>query len=811
MTDEYSVHGNRNRKPGASGRPEDADPSGMDWDLPEPAGDTAEQSEAHEEPASAPPTHTEIEPVRRGADGFPLLGSLPPKPAENDDGDDDGGFPFPGMGEEEAPETKGSGLDFVRLLKGIWSRRIMVAAIGTITTLLFGALAFTLVEKTWIANATLINRTTQDEFQIGKFGKPFKPQNYDLKTMIDTLLLPSVLQETLRRSGVEMQPRKLVKHIDVTLGKESRIFQVKIEWTDPVMAAKVANHLVDVFIERNRDIRRADAEETLLYYSGQLESAQQKARQTNDELDSFVRDYKITDLDTEINVLVSELTNQDGKLKALEAEVTAMRQDITRLDKAIEAEPEMIVQSSYYVNPLAKNLTDLEWELEQARGRYTDENPKVKDLKSRIAKIKALIDKGTDAAPSNTYAHNPVREELTVRRYATISDLKVKEAKLKALAKLVPDIRQKLDTLTSKKQEYDQLRAKVGNNQTLTDNLRNRVEEARVIMMRNASDFDIVERATPPDEGEPSGRKLIVMAGIVLGGGGGVFLALLLEFLDIRIRTRRETVDLAEGELTFEFQHVPDDQQIIIDAHSPGEAVASIFRRMVIDMEGTLEEGSWQSLAVISLEGGAGRSVIATNMAQTIALRESEVILVDADLRAETGERPGAYYEIASEGPGLAEILDGSSTPDEALRATETRGARLIPTGRDGAPASGDLHALGGRSMADLIDRLKSFPGHVIYDLPPLDAQQTVVEAVRRIGNALMVVRSGQSAKPGIRTLITRLKELGVQVRVGIITDVPYELTQEAPVYDRPVKAKKDKKKKKKKPSEGERQEPKLA
>ncbi|MCB1734800.1 MAG: hypothetical protein H6981_07755 [Gammaproteobacteria bacterium] len=821
MNDELSIRKQQERKAALENDEapldDDSDLSGLDWDIrePEPGSASSAESQAQyqtkpqakprtepraESPsgrASGPDIPVSADPMPKSepatdSNGFPTLAGIPETAPELPTQSDDAmPFAFPGMGEDEEAPSKGSGLDIQRLLKGIWSRRKLVTLIAGTITVLFLVMAMTLVEKKWLANVTMIKRSSQDEFQIGKFGKPFKPQTYNLQTLLDTLLLPSVLQETVRRSGIDLQPRKLVKYIEAQVGKESTIFQIKVTWKDPNVAAEIANNLVDIFIARNREIRRADAEETLLYYSNQLQSAQQTARQTNAELQSFQEEYQISDLETEITVLVGQLTNLETEQKALQAEVEATRKDLTRLEAAIETEPEMIVQSSYYVNPLQKNLSDLEWELEQARGRYTDENPKVKDLKTRIATIKGLIEKGGDSgSPSNTYANNPVRQELTVKRYQTTSDYKQREARLGALDKLVKEMRDKLNMLTAKKQENNQLKAKVDSIELLADNLRNRVEEARVLMLRNESDFDIIERARPPDEAEPSGRKTLAILGVILGGGLGLMIALLQEFLDKRVRTRREAQDLGEGKLTFEFQKVPESAQIVVDTQFPGEPVVGIFRRMANDMDGTLEAEDWQSLALVSPERQTGRSLVATNLAQALALKERHVVLVDADLGDNAGERPVSLYELNDPHPGLIELLAGDVQPDDVLGVTENRFVRVVRPNRHNAPDGNAIHLLGSIAMADLIDRLKRFPGHVIYDLPPATGQETVVEAIRHIGNALVVVRSGQTPKPDIRDLVERLIELGVTMQATVITEVPEDLVQEKPVFEPQAKSK---------------------
>ena len=130
----------------------------------------------------------------------------------------------------------------------------------------------------------------------------------------------------------------------------------------------------------------------------------------------------------------------------------AANHETERLAGAITNEPEMIVQSSYFVNPLQKNLTELEWELVQAKARYTDSNPKVADLILRIEKIKSLINSGKDdASPSNTYAHNPVREELMVKRHESRAERHRLETRKDFLISVLAEMDQRIIELSKQK------------------------------------------------------------------------------------------------------------------------------------------------------------------------------------------------------------------------------------------------------------------------------------------------------------------------------------------------------------------------
>jgi hypothetical protein len=68
-------------------------------------------------------------------------------------------------------------------------------------------------------------------------------------------------------------------------------------------------------------------------------------------------------------------------------------------------------------------------------------------------------------------------------------------------------------------------------------------------------------------------------------------------------------------------------------------------------VESQLEEDDWRTLAIISLEPEAGRSLVALNLALALALKERTVILVDADLRTLTGYPPTRPCSASTSAP----------------------------------------------------------------------------------------------------------------------------------------------------------------
>ena len=287
--------------------------------------------------------------------------------------------PFPGLGGADQEEEAGPGLDINRFVRGVWKRRWLAAGIAGVIVLLSGVLAFTLLSKNWEAAAVLILRTHQDKFALGS-STPFKPQEYNLKTMLDTVKLPTTLDAVMRATGVSVLRRTLAAAIDVSPGKDSNMFQVKVIWEDPKTAVSIANQVASMLIERSRTMRRKDAEDAYEYYSAQLDETRVTRRTVNADMQRFQADTKASDFDTEIKVLIEELAQLEAEYNTKVAEIEAMRSAEERLERLIGEQPEMVVLSTIYRSPLKQRLTEYEWQLQEALSRYTAENPKVVKL-----------------------------------------------------------------------------------------------------------------------------------------------------------------------------------------------------------------------------------------------------------------------------------------------------------------------------------------------------------------------------------------------------------------------------------------------
>lgn len=155
--------------------------------------------------------------------------------------------------------------------------------------------------------------------------------------------------------------------------------------------------------------------------------------------------------------------------------------------------------------------------------------------------------------------------------------------------------------------------------------------------------------------------------------------------------------------------------QYLIAGFEPGPYVDA-FKLLRTQVLRKLRERGGSTLAVTSPNPGAGNSLVAANLALSLALEATRtVLLVDANLR-----RPGLHRRFGIEPEyGLADhLLDG--VPIEKLLVHPEGIDRfvLLPGTR---PVAGSAELLSAPRMAELVHELKHrYPDRlVLFDLPP--------------------------------------------------------------------------------------------
>jgi tyrosine-protein kinase Etk/Wzc len=178
-----------------------------------------------------------------------------------------------------------------------------------------------------------------------------------------------------------------------------------------------------------------------------------------------------------------------------------------------------------------------------------------------------------------------------------------------------------------------------------------------------------------------------------------------------------------------------------------------------------------QTIIIASSVPEEGKSTIALYLAATMALGNSRVLLVDADMRR------GRLHEFfrAAPGPGLAEILNRDTSAARAIVHAELNNLSFLPAGQ-AKRNPGEL-VLSSEWSRFLEEARQQFD-YILVDTPPVLATNDVAGLASKADGVLFVVRASYTSARMARGALGVLRQRHANV-LGLIfnraVSSPYE------------------------------------
>jgi capsular exopolysaccharide synthesis family protein len=182
----------------------------------------------------------------------------------------------------------------------------------------------------------------------------------------------------------------------------------------------------------------------------------------------------------------------------------------------------------------------------------------------------------------------------------------------------------------------------------------------------------------------------------------------------------------------------------LVAAIAPHSAVAEHYRTLRTRLTQREEAGPLRSILITSPGARDGKSITAANLALTMAQEfQRSVVLVDADLR---GSSVHSLFGIDA-GPGLADVLSGDATLDEALVYLPDYRMTILPAGNT---PQFPTELLGSTAMRRGIDTLRARFDRILIDLPAVAPLADVGTVAPLADGVVMVVRAGVTQRPAL-------------------------------------------------------------
>lgn len=276
----------------------------------------------------------------------------------------------------------------------------------------------------------------------------------------------------------------------------------------------------------------------------------------------------------------------------------------------------------------------------------------------------------------------------------------------------------------------------------------------------------IQQRADVPDGPVSPKKKQALAIALALGVVLGIVIAIARDRLDRRLRTP-EAVEKTTGvgvlaEIPLQTQR---RNQPLISFDSDHSPIAEAFRELRLSLRFLEIADGPRVLVIASSMPDEGRTTTAINLALALAETDSNVVVVDGDLR-----RPRVASYLGVDGQvGLSTVLSGQTALGEALRETSFPRVTVLPSG---AVPSNPTELLESQATKDVLAELGRTFDHVIVDSPSTLVNDAAILAANAQG-VLLIARYGQTKRAGLSRAANTLRRAGAPLLGAVLTMTP--------------------------------------
>ncbi|MGB1778481.1 MAG: GumC family protein [Longimicrobiales bacterium] len=548
--------------------------------------------------------------------------------------------------------------------------------------------------------------------------------------------------------------QSLSERLATRMDRAGNFLNLSLSGADPQRIASILNALMQRHVDVAADIKRRQLDETLVILEEQLELMEAEMAQSEQDLEEFrVTTISLpSDQSTPIAPGL-EITRDPvfGNYFDMKVQVEQLRRDRARLEGAAQsfATEGAVRIEALEVIPAAAGSSELRVildELVQARSqlrvlrqRYADDYTPIQDILAQIDNIE------TDAIPRVVNG--------------IVSDLAAREAEMQAYVNAAAA---ELQAIPPRTIEERRLERRVATTENLYNEIRGRVEAARLAAASSIPDVRILDQAAVPQRPSDD-QRLPLSAAILLGclglAAGG---AILLDRMDARFRYAADVGRDIGLDILGSIPRIESSKgrKGVINAAQALEA----FRELRIHVGFAYGSAGPITLAITSPSAGEGKSLISSNLAVAFSEVGRRTLLIDADTR-----RGDAHRLLGRErAPGLVDYLR-ERIGDDIIQATDHPNLDFVGSGSRGVSTP---ELLASPRMAYFMGTLKRSYDVIIVDCPPLASGGDPLILGSLTGHLAVVIRTGTTERALAQAKLDQLARLPIRILGAILNDV---------------------------------------
>ena len=565
--------------------------------------------------------------------------------------------------------------------------------------------------------------------------------------------------------NTKLPKNALRTEIDVNPIPNSDVFKVLMTTRDNTEAANIVNAVCDSYMDTLRAMEKRLEDEHLRDLRKALGSMEDTVKTLESELADYRKSHNIGvvierhSLETQmLGQLNTELIRADMDATAASSNLESIKKQVKDNTLSLSPEREQIIENDPAVRTLDNQRLGLIQDREVSLKMYGPQAKTIQAIDFRIEVVGRQLAEKREELRATARVHTQEEAETSYNMIAArAQDLRTRRAEKEQQVK-------DLDNLMI---TYNQMSEKL---KTQTDILARIREQTAIESLKSLSDVSRVRRlggaALPPDLSEIASPlyRGYVFLGFLVGLLASFGLGYLLELTNTRVRTPRDITRNMQLPLLGFVPDQQDDANLVGDIStairsSPTSMIAESFRQIRGRLTAQADGQPINTLLVASISPTGGASTVASNLANSMALNDLRVLLVDVNfyrpsLKLMYKNVPATGISDALSNPA---VLDGAIVPSIDLPRLHLLGA--------GTHTSSAAELLEGKAFRDVLNQLKARYDLIIFDGAPLSLVADSISLAAKVDGVVAVVRAGVVS----RGTVTRVRDQLKQVRANLL------------------------------------------
>ena len=551
------------------------------------------------------------------------------------------------------------------------------------------------------------------------------------------------------------------------------VIEISAESPSPEEAALIANTYADQYKELNLKENREQLTTVRKFLEKQSQETLAKLNDAENALANYKERGGIVSLDAQTTSLVSQLSLLDAQRDAAKIDLLTSDEVLEQYKKEIGNQDPHLANylesqtSQAYIDALQKQITSLQMNRDVAlsnKNPQIDVSEKIKDYDWKINDLKKKLTSKINEIKTGAFSGSPQQvKDLSQKMIEEEIRNHSLSIKLNGLQTQIGNYEGKLTTLPKKSMDFAGYERNKESLQQLYTVVEQKYQAAVIIELSQPGNVFIIGEGRVPDKPAKPFRILIIILGLIGGCAAAFAYVLIKDYSDDTVKSpediQKENFNLLAWIPRFKHKskNGSRNNEVII-LEEPESIVSEAFKTIRARIQMIPSNGKQvKSILITSPGEGEGKTMVAVNLAFSLAQLEKRTLLIDCDLR-----KPRIHKIMdTNKVPGLTDILLKRISLKEAIKSSKLEHLRYLTSG---TLIMDSTKIFASKHFESFLSSMKSHFDFIIIDSAPIVAAIDSEMLAKYVDGIILVVSADTTENKVMSDAVKLIKNIKVPI-----------------------------------------------